>query len=103
MGSYYLFTNRLHGYQMLPALSCGFFSIGVLNVNNIRDIESDGKAGKFSIPVRIGRANAVRYHWFLIFAGIISAIVYNVTDAHFAVAMVIFAKRPIVYSEMDWP
>ncbi len=82
MGSYYLFTKEISGYQLLPALSCGFFSIGVLNVNNIRDIESDRKAGKFSIPVRIGRANAIKYHWFLICAGILSTIVFTFLTSH---------------------
>jgi 1,4-dihydroxy-2-naphthoate octaprenyltransferase len=81
LGSYYLFTQQVAWHQLLPALSCGFFSIGVLNVNNIRDIESDRKAGKFSIPVRIGRDKAIRYHWFLIFAGIIPAIVYSILTA----------------------
>ena len=47
MGSYYLFTKELSWFQILPALSCGLFSIAVLNINNIRDIESDQKAGKF--------------------------------------------------------
>src|SRR5688572_12518696 len=78
MGSYYLFTKRVSYFEFLPALSCGLFSIAVLNINNIRDIESDRKAGKFSIPVRIGRINAIKYHWFLISAGILSAILYNV-------------------------
>ncbi len=76
LGSYYLFTQQLSWHLLLPALSCGFFSIGVLNVNNIRDIDSDRKAGKFSIPVRIGRSNAIVYHWFLIFAGIAPAVIY---------------------------
>jgi 1,4-dihydroxy-2-naphthoate polyprenyltransferase len=82
MGSYYLFTKELSWYQILPALSCGFFSIGVLNINNIRDIESDKKAGKFSIPVRVGRFNAILYHGFLIFAGLISAILFNIFTSH---------------------
>ena len=82
MGSYYLFTKELSWYQILPALSCGFFSIGVLNINNIRDIESDKKAGKFSIPVRVGRSNAILYHGFLIFAGLISAILFNIFTSH---------------------
>ena len=82
MGSYYLFTKQFSWYQILPALSCGFFSIGVLNINNIRDIESDRKAGKFSIPVRIGRDNAIRYHWFLLFAGLFSVVIYSVLTAH---------------------
>jgi 1,4-dihydroxy-2-naphthoate polyprenyltransferase len=77
LGSVYLFTHKINILQILPALSCGFFSMGVLNINNIRDIESDRKAGKFSIPVRIGREKAIAYHWFLISGGLISAVVYN--------------------------
>lgn len=78
LGSYYLFTHTLTPKEILPALSCGFFSIAVLNINNIRDIDSDRQAGKFSIPVRIGKANAVRYHWFLLAGGILSACGYLV-------------------------
>jgi 1,4-dihydroxy-2-naphthoate octaprenyltransferase len=77
LGSYYLFTQSISYIQVFPALSCGFFSIGVLNINNIRDIESDKKAGKFSIPVRIGKDNAVIYHWFLLIAGLSCAVIYN--------------------------
>lgn len=78
MGSLYLFTREFSLPELLPAFSCGFFSIAVLNINNIRDIESDRSAGKFSIPVRIGRKNAIRYHWILLTAGIASAIIYSV-------------------------
>lgn len=77
MGSLYLFTRSVDYTDILPALSCGFFSIAVLNVNNIRDIESDRQAGKFSIPVRIGRDKAIVYHWFLLAAGTVSAIAYT--------------------------
>ena len=104
MGSYYLFTKQLSWYQMLPALSCGFFSIGVLNINNIRDIESDQKAGKFSIPVRIGRANAILYHRFLIFAGLFSAILYNALTLHsiwqwlFLLSTPLFIKNVVAVS-----
>lgn len=78
MGSYYLFVQQFSAVAILPALSCGFFSIGVLNINNIRDIESDQKAGKYSIPVRIGRTHAIYYHWFLLGAGQLSAVMYTV-------------------------
>lgn len=78
MGSYYLFTKQIEGWEWLPAMSCGLFSIAVLNINNIRDIESDKLAGKFSIPVRIGRPKAVLYHWFLIIAGLATASTYSI-------------------------
>jgi 1,4-dihydroxy-2-naphthoate polyprenyltransferase len=77
MGSLYLFTHDISWKEIFPALSCGLFSIAVLNINNIRDIESDKAAGKFSIPVRIGKSNAVKYHWFLLMAGILCALVYS--------------------------
>lgn len=69
MGSAYLYEQELKWEYLLPAISTGLFSVAVLNVNNIRDIESDKEAGKISVPVRIGRKNAVFYHWFLLVAG----------------------------------
>ena len=76
MGSAFLFEQNLNWHYVLPAISIGLFSVAVLNVNNIRDIESDVKAGKKSIPVRIGRNAAVVYHWFLLFAGVAASIAY---------------------------
>jgi len=80
IGSQYLFTKNLTVIQVFPALSCGFFSIAVLNINNIRDIESDRSAGKFSIPVRIGRERAVVYHWTLLFCGLASALIFVIIN-----------------------
>jgi 1,4-dihydroxy-2-naphthoate polyprenyltransferase len=76
MGSLYLFTHDVQWRYLLPATSCGVFAVGVLNINNIRDIDSDRKAGKFSIPVRIGKQNAAVYHWALIALGWVSAIMF---------------------------
>ena len=104
MGSYYLFTKQLSWFQILPALSCGLFSIAVLNINNIRDIESDQKAGKFSIPVRIGRTNAIKYHWFLILGGLISAVIYSLLTANvvwqwlFLLSTPLFIKNALAVS-----
>ena len=76
MGSLYLFTREVKAAEVLPALSCGLFSMAVLNVNNIRDIHSDRQAGKYSIPVRIGREAAVKYHWLLLSGGLVAAVIY---------------------------
>jgi 1,4-dihydroxy-2-naphthoate polyprenyltransferase len=82
MGSYYLFTKQVSWLEILPAFSCGLFSMAVLNINNIRDIESDRKAGKYSIPVRIGRQKAIVYHWTLLTSGILCALVYTAINFH---------------------
>ena len=75
-GSYFLQTTSLKWANLLPALSCGLFATAVLNINNIRDIESDRKAGKLSIPVRLGKTLAVRYHWALLIAGVSCSIIF---------------------------
>jgi 1,4-dihydroxy-2-naphthoate polyprenyltransferase len=80
MGSFYVFTHQISWQEVMPALSCGLFSIAVLNVNNIRDIDSDRTAGKFSIPVRIGKRRASVYHWILLAAGLVSAVFYTILN-----------------------
>lgn len=82
-GSFYLYAVTFYPIILLPAFSCGFLSVGVLNVNNIRDIESDRKNGKNSIPVRLGRVKAVWYHWALLVAAMLASVVYVVlTGGH---------------------
>lgn len=105
MGSYYVFTKTISWLEILPALSCGFFSIAVLNINNIRDIESDRTAGKFSIPVRIGRENAIVYHWFLLVSGVGASIVYMVLTYRsplqflFCIVIALFLKNGLAVSQ----
>ena len=75
-GTFYLFTGIYLWDIILPASCCGFFATAVLNINNIRDIDSDKKAGKKSIPVRIGATKARIYHLFLLISGVLTALVY---------------------------
>lgn len=77
IGTYFLYTHHFGFWILLPATSCGLFAVGVLNINNIRDITSDKKAGKLSIPVRLGREKAVYYHWALLSVGFSCAIIFT--------------------------
>ena len=76
LGTYYLHTQNLDWSILLPATSCGLFAVAVLNINNIRDIESDTLTGKRSIPVRLGRQNAVIYHWIILIISMLSSTIY---------------------------
>lgn len=78
MGTYYLHTHTFDALLLLPATSCGLFAVGVLNINNIRDIDTDRQNGKYSIPVRLGKDGAVLYHWALLMVGFLSSVVYVV-------------------------
>jgi len=75
-GSYYLMAHRFNYSVLLPAFTIGAFASGVLNLNNLRDRESDAKAGKNSLVVKIGTLNAKKYHTGLIVLGFVAAIVF---------------------------
>ncbi len=66
LGSMYLFTKSLSWNAFLPAVAIGFLCVGVLNLNNLRDVVSDQKHGKRTLVVQMGFANGKRYHFFLI-------------------------------------
>jgi 1,4-dihydroxy-2-naphthoate polyprenyltransferase len=95
MGSCYLFTRAWDLAQLLPAASCGLFSMAVLNINNIRDIDSDRTAGKFSIPVRIGRRQATVYHWLLLICGVMCAALYTVMNFHSYTQLLFLVTVPL--------
>lgn len=89
LGSNYLYTKTFDWLNLLPALSCGFFATGVLNINNIRDIESDTRAGKKTIPARLGRETAIRYHWFLLIAGMASILLFSMLKEQYIILYVL--------------
>jgi 1,4-dihydroxy-2-naphthoate octaprenyltransferase len=75
-GTYYLQTEILNYYILIPASGCGFLSVAVLNLNNLRDIENDRKTGKRSIPVRIGKTFGFYYQKTIMLLGICTFIIY---------------------------
>lgn len=76
-GTYYLHTNEFNNWILLPAAAIGFFSVGVLNLNNMRDIDNDAKSGKKTLVVRMGFGTAKWYHLFLLLLAILMGLVYN--------------------------
>jgi len=66
MGTYFLFAKEWDWYLTLPATAIGLLSVGVLNLNNMRDEDSDRKSGKRTMVVKMGGATARQYHYFLI-------------------------------------
>jgi len=65
-GSYFLFRHSINFLLLMPASSVGLLSTAVLNLNNMRDIESDKKAKKHTLVVKIGLKRAIKYHIILI-------------------------------------
>ena len=96
LGTYFLQAKTLSAVVILPALVCGFFATAVLNVNNIRDINSDTLAGKNSIPVRIGPKRARIYHVFLLTGGMLSAVFYVALNFYSVWQLLFVLALPLV-------
>jgi 1,4-dihydroxy-2-naphthoate octaprenyltransferase len=77
VGSYFLQYNQISWDIFLPATAVGFLAMGVLNLNNMRDIETDKEHGKRTIPVLIGLQKAKFYHGALIILALDLAYIYN--------------------------
>lgn len=60
IGGYFLMCWQVDWRVVLPASACGLWSVGVLNINNIRDIESDRK-NRVTIPILLGERGAKIY------------------------------------------
>lgn len=76
-GTYYLMAATLDWKVLLPAAAFGCLSVGVLNINNIRDIKNDKASNKITLAVKLGRQRAKTYHLVIIVAAIISLFAYE--------------------------
>ena len=80
LGSYFLYTKTINFEILLPAISIGFLSTAVLNLNNLRDREEDEKNNKNTLVVKLGKEKAKKYHYLLILGSLCTAIVYVVLN-----------------------
>ncbi|QIQ20819.1 1,4-dihydroxy-2-naphthoate polyprenyltransferase [Zophobihabitans entericus] len=71
MGSYYLQTESLKLFLVFPAIGCGLLSVAVLNINNLRDIDSDRLNHKRTLVVMIGERAGRHYHVILLILSLI--------------------------------
>lgn len=71
------FVQYIQPAHILPAISFGLLSAGVLNVNNMRDIHNDAASGKRTLVVRMGSANARIYQSVLVLGGIASLVAFT--------------------------
>ena len=97
VGVYFLFAKKIDWQLVLPAIAIGFLSVGVLNLNNMRDEASDRKSNKNTIVVKIGAAKAKKYHFFLIISAMALVVIFALI-AHFRFDQYLFlvAYIPLV-------
>ena len=77
MGGYFVVAGTLDSWTViLPATTIGCFSVGVLNTNNIRDMESDADT-RVTIPLKIGERKAKIYQTALITIGWLAMFIFT--------------------------
>ncbi|MEW5702830.1 MAG: 1,4-dihydroxy-2-naphthoate polyprenyltransferase [Candidatus Zixiibacteriota bacterium] len=81
VGTYYVQTLTTTSAAWQAAIPMGAWAAAVLCVNNLRDIESDRRAGKRTLAVRLGRRGAVWEYAILILVTFLTPIGLYATDA----------------------
>ena len=99
-GTFYVQTLEINSTVILAGLAPGLFSVAILTVNNLRDIETDKIAGKKTLAVRFGPTFAkAEYIVALITALLVPPVLWLMTNEHFeatiAAAVILLALRPI--------
>ena len=109
VGSYFLYTKELNWFVFLPATSIGFLSMGVLNLNNLRDFESDKKAGKNTLIVKMGYKFGKIYHSILLLSAICLSLLYTIIYFNsffqliFLIAIIPLGKHFVVVVKNNYP
>lgn len=96
LGSLFLYVKMVPIAATLPAMSVGLLSVGVLNLNNLRDIKSDKDAGKNTVVVKIGFEKGKQYHSLLILLAFAAVVAFTILMySHFSQLFCLLAFVPI--------
>ncbi len=72
-GSYYAQREELTWEAFVLAVPVGLLAAAILVVNNVRDLETDRRAGKRTLPVRLGRPRARVLYAVLVYGAFLTA------------------------------
>jgi 1,4-dihydroxy-2-naphthoate octaprenyltransferase len=78
IGCYVLYAKQIDDVTILPAISIGLLSTAVLNLNNMRDFQSDKKSSKITLAIMLGEKNMKIYHYSLIIIAIILSSLFGI-------------------------
>jgi 1,4-dihydroxy-2-naphthoate octaprenyltransferase len=86
-GTYFTQGLELNWAVMAAGLGPGFLSTAILAVNNLRDMDTDRRAGKLTLAVRYGRSFAMSEYLFCMIAATLTPFaVFLITNDHKAIA-----------------
>ncbi len=100
VGTYFLHTNSFDPLVLLPATSIGLLATGVLNINNMRDIDNDKRVGKMTIAAMLGLSKAKRYHLFLVVGALTAVIAHTLLTYSSALQLLYLLVLPLFIARL---
>jgi 1,4-dihydroxy-2-naphthoate polyprenyltransferase len=94
-GSYYVQLERLDWLPVGLSVAVGCLATAILVVNNVRDIETDRRAEKLTLAVRIGRDGARRLYVGLVAAAYLALVITLAANGGPWWAMLGFLSLPL--------
>jgi 1,4-dihydroxy-2-naphthoate octaprenyltransferase len=99
-GSYYVQVEALDALPLGLSIAVGFLATAILVVNNVRDIETDRRAGKMTLAVRMGRHNAVVLYRCLVLGAFVALPIALVAGEASALPMIGWLALPLAIAPM---
>jgi 1,4-dihydroxy-2-naphthoate octaprenyltransferase len=99
-GSYYVQVEQLDALPLGLSISLGFLATAILVVNNVRDLETDRRAGKMTLAVRMGRHNAVVLYRLLVLGAFAVLPIALAAGEASALALIGLLALPLAFAPM---
>jgi 1,4-dihydroxy-2-naphthoate octaprenyltransferase len=99
-GSYYVQLEQLDALPLGLSISIGFLATAIIVVNNVRDIETDRRAGKMTSAVRMGRTNAVLLYRLLVLGAFVVLPIALAAGEASALPLIGLAALPLAIKPM---
>ena len=100
-GSYYVQLERLDWLPFGLSLAVGCLATAILVVNNVRDIDTDRRAGKMTLAVRLGRQRTRNLYASLIAAAFVAVPVTLLATGGPAWGLLVFLATPLVHRPLS--
>jgi 1,4-dihydroxy-2-naphthoate octaprenyltransferase len=94
-GSYFVQTERLIWEAFALAAPVGLLAAAILLVNNVRDVDTDRRAGKRTLAVRLGRARARGLYAAFVLGAFVTVLVPWLAGALSATLLVTWVALPV--------
>ncbi len=94
-GSYYVQLEQIDLAPVLLSIPIGLLSAAILVVNNVRDIDTDRRAGKRTLAVRLGRERTRKLYVAMIAAAYLLLPLVLIAGTRWAPALAALASAPL--------